>query len=75
MKKIKYALFLLVVMFSFTINASALEEAAQINDTKYETLESAVEAVNEGETITLLKDLGLTNHAGLSIMLWIFLMM
>lgn len=63
MKRIKYVLFLLMVMFGFTINVNALEEVAQINDTKYETLESAVEAVNEGETITLLKDLDLTNHA------------
>lgn len=60
MKKNKlfmYALIFLAGIFTLNINAKADEEyAAKIEDTMYVTLDEAVVAAQDGETIELLKD-------------------
>ena len=51
------------VEFVVDDNGNYIEAVAKINDENYSTLQKAIEAVQEGETITLIKDVEVTSPA------------
>ena len=58
----KFSGFFILLLFVLTLTASAqAETVARVGTTNYETLQAALDDVNEGLTITVIKDVNEPN--------------